>query len=499
MHLDNKKYRDKVVAQYFSKETSPEVKIDGVVPSSPIRRFNGVSDEFLSIDAQLVNASCLVLNGVDQKIQFDYQPTNIKINGTDVTVSWTITDIGGGNWTIEPSTSTYVYDLLINDTYIYPCSEGNGTTIYDVIGNDRHGTIVNAVLPDIWGTQDVYHYNFLNGYWRYNDGSSDLHCPIDAGATIQTTFSRQEEVKGYSQTRKYNKASDIQFANDTKFLSEVRNLVLGDSNRDLVRNANNGVYEENDSILVVSEPIDIFEEDRDGFLRKSPKPPFQTDLSVAYSANYTADDYTTINDLLGNYNLAQVTNLLNFNANGIREGVPLLEFNRNGQQHYAVDVADYHGLSAITMYMIYQRRQVNGTNLVYILNQPNLVLGGGNGFGFKDTQQVGEGVRFEATTGAGLAEAGDNTLVDGETDIYVGVYDGSNILLYKNGNLCQSVAQTGTLLSTDEQLIINGFSTSFTSQFSGDIALGDFGIYTRALNATEVSELTDFLKQRYNL
>lgn len=58
----------------------------------------------------------------------------------------------------------------------YPLAEGSGSTAYDVSGNDNHGTLTNFTLSNAWGTtQDVYHYNILNGFTQYIrfDGVND--------------------------------------------------------------------------------------------------------------------------------------------------------------------------------------------------------------------------------------------------------------------------------------------------------------------------------------
>ena len=153
-------------------------------PTSPANDVNGYGLEFkgkLASRLQLVNASALILNGVDQKIQVPYEPTNVLANGVDVTADWTFTDIGSGNWTLEPDSAATIYNLVVNSTYIYPCPEGDGTTINDVSGNNNHGTVVNAIFPDIWGTQDVYHYNFMKGFNNYYNWNGSRFVRLNTG------------------------------------------------------------------------------------------------------------------------------------------------------------------------------------------------------------------------------------------------------------------------------------------------------------------------------
>ncbi|MCE7990439.1 MAG: LamG domain-containing protein [Roseivirga sp.] len=50
----------------------------------------------------------------------------------------------------------------VEDLYVF--SEGKGSTVYDISGNNNHATIVNGILPDVWGKQNVFHYNFYKGF-----------------------------------------------------------------------------------------------------------------------------------------------------------------------------------------------------------------------------------------------------------------------------------------------------------------------------------------------
>lgn len=50
----------------------------------------------------------------------------------------------------------------------YPLAEGAGSTVYDISGNDNHGTMTNFTLSNAWGTtQNVYHYNIREGHSQY--------------------------------------------------------------------------------------------------------------------------------------------------------------------------------------------------------------------------------------------------------------------------------------------------------------------------------------------
>jgi hypothetical protein len=90
----------------------------------------------------------------------------------------------GGSSGTDPGSS----NLLCH----YPLSEGAGTVIHDISGNDNHGTAMNIVdgqgAGEFWGeTQDVYHANLANGFTTATlfDGVDDL-VTTDVGATANS-------------------------------------------------------------------------------------------------------------------------------------------------------------------------------------------------------------------------------------------------------------------------------------------------------------------------
>jgi len=53
----------------------------------------------------------------------------------------------------------------VTPTAMWPVAEGDGTTVYDVTGNSRNGTLKNAVVATAWGsTQDDFHWNASRGF-----------------------------------------------------------------------------------------------------------------------------------------------------------------------------------------------------------------------------------------------------------------------------------------------------------------------------------------------
>ncbi|MDA8792137.1 carbohydrate binding domain-containing protein [Bacteriovoracaceae bacterium] len=97
----------------------------------------------------------------------------------------------------EYSASTPIYPYLgslVNfkltidgDThYQYPLAEGSGSTIFDISGNEFHGTLTNFTLSNAWGTtQNNYHYNLKNGFTsEYEVYSSDFSSGTDSWVLV---------------------------------------------------------------------------------------------------------------------------------------------------------------------------------------------------------------------------------------------------------------------------------------------------------------------------
>lgn len=80
------------------------------------------------------------------------------------------------------------------DVLEYVFSEGAGTSIYDISGNDNHGTATNITESSFWGsTQDEFHYNITGGFEEYDDdatGNTILRVPYKVdGTQITPTIS----------------------------------------------------------------------------------------------------------------------------------------------------------------------------------------------------------------------------------------------------------------------------------------------------------------------
>jgi hypothetical protein len=139
--------------------------IRNTVGATPINTGNGF---------RLTN----LFSGVNGKVLFfscSYSPANSYIP-TEKEIS-------------DFSEGKFIPTLKMN--VIYTFSEGNGTTIYDVSGNGNHGTVVNPVLPDIWGTQNVFHYNHVHGYQqvtKFNGTNNYINLGTDPKYALRTEF-----------------------------------------------------------------------------------------------------------------------------------------------------------------------------------------------------------------------------------------------------------------------------------------------------------------------
>jgi hypothetical protein len=67
--------------------------------------------------------------------------------------------------TIEEARAINPYNMDTDSLEIFLVpSAGNGSTVFDVSGNNNHGTITNATLSDFWIKQDQFHWNLKKGF-----------------------------------------------------------------------------------------------------------------------------------------------------------------------------------------------------------------------------------------------------------------------------------------------------------------------------------------------
>ncbi len=90
----------------------------------------------------------------------------------------------------------YDVKLKLDDTVQihWAASEDNGSTIFDVSGNHHHGKVVNAVLPDIWGTQDLFHYNFYEGFIKSLKDMNGVEAFFDFTDINAYTFNESGQI-----------------------------------------------------------------------------------------------------------------------------------------------------------------------------------------------------------------------------------------------------------------------------------------------------------------
>jgi len=126
---------------------------------------------------------------------------NAVINGTPIaeqsfTSLTPATDQSGEKFAICQGNSSYGMNGKIGGIRYYrttnyttcihnwPCSEGNGLMIYDVVGT-AHISLTTAY----WGLYNLYHYNLINGFELYGDSSTSsklIRVPIPLSGTKLT-------------------------------------------------------------------------------------------------------------------------------------------------------------------------------------------------------------------------------------------------------------------------------------------------------------------------
>ena len=99
-----------------------------------------------------------------------------------------------------------------------------------------------------------------------------------------------------------------------------------------------------------------------------------------------------------------------------------------------------------------------------------------------------------SSTGTARMRLGSSFLIDSVSTIstnvwthIVGTYDGSNLKIYLNGSLDNTVSQTGAIPSTSGSLQIGAANSA--NRFNGQI--DEVAIFNRALNSTEIAALYD--------
>lgn len=161
----------------------------------------------------LNNVAVAVNDGEEHLVIFDKSTKKVYLDGSEVSM----TDNGSGSFTSGSTASLFAIDSgataflgsgwdfrawnkslssderttvlnggSVTDELVFhiPCSEGAGTMLHDVSGNENHAYMYNFTLSSAWGTkQNSYHYNLQKGFTGgiYFDGSNDY---VDLGANF---------------------------------------------------------------------------------------------------------------------------------------------------------------------------------------------------------------------------------------------------------------------------------------------------------------------------
>lgn len=105
-------------------------------------------------------------------------------------------------------------------------------------------------------------------------------------------------------------------------------------------------------------------------------------------------------------------------------------------------------------------------------------------FGLSVTSDL---LSFEVETTNGRVEAVVGSIPVGVWTHVAGVYNGSQMIWYINGNAVLSAAQTGNIVPSASNLYIGQFAVGGFSTFNG--AIDELGIYNRGLSQTEIQSI----------
>ena len=133
--------------------------------------------------AQLKQSNCLIGNGI-WNFTFPSNITSLLVGDIDVSPECTI---AGGK--VTPNNGLELYDLTINGSSHYPCANGNQLFIQDADGLNPL-TLVDGIIGDMWGLQDVYHWNAIKGIWR-----STLDSLLFSTYKVDVNYERFEGLK----------------------------------------------------------------------------------------------------------------------------------------------------------------------------------------------------------------------------------------------------------------------------------------------------------------
>lgn len=118
----------------------------------------------------------------------------------------------------------------VEDLYVF--SEGSGSTVYDVSGNNKHATIVNAILPDVWGKQNVFHYNFYKGFIKSLKDMDGVEAFFDFTDINSYTFDANGQISSVRDAADnyelINTHADTRFENGALTLAGNRLSIEGD-------------------------------------------------------------------------------------------------------------------------------------------------------------------------------------------------------------------------------------------------------------------------------
>lgn len=168
-------------------------------------------------DAYLVSSYCMYIHTANIVIVLDY-----NFEGTGLTARFQGTLTGAvsvhDNLIVFSGSGGTCFDLRVYNSSgsvvaSYPCAEGAGLMLYDVIGN-RHGQISGAVEATLWSQrQNTFHYNIARGYSLYTGaGVNEVYVPYALDGINVITAISGYSLAGHFRAGYYHNGAETQIS-----------------------------------------------------------------------------------------------------------------------------------------------------------------------------------------------------------------------------------------------------------------------------------------------
>ncbi len=141
---------------------------------------------------RLAKFGCKRISAGDYEIYID--DVLLGVSGMETSFNWTVNSIGTRAGSLGFTGCVAGFKMQNTE---YALAEGGLSTTLNNSGTDTATAyLINATIPDFWSEyQDVFHYNFLQGFDLYENGNAGEEIRVPIGATFSQS--------GYTYTATY--------------------------------------------------------------------------------------------------------------------------------------------------------------------------------------------------------------------------------------------------------------------------------------------------------